>query len=371
MKKLLRQYRIIQACGLRGVVLCLLIAIALAAGCSACSQPRSPLQAAQPDTEHGLTAHFIDVGQGDSILLESEGEYALIDAGEFECGQRVLTYLAAVGAESLRYVIATHPHSDHIGGMRTVIDETKTENFITVKTDSDNYGWNKLLEDVEMLEINYIDARAGDTYDLGSSTFTIMGPLSDDYEDYNGYSIVIKATCGDISYLLTGDSNIANEKEMLEAGEDLSADVLKCGHHGSSDSTCTRFLQVVNPAFAVISCAKDNEYGHPHRETLERLELLGCRYYCTADSGSVVASTDGKALTIRYVDSEAEPSGYIAGEPKNADSQLVFVGNQKSMLFHDPVCEGAKSMKEENKVEFKTYEEAVAAGYKPCASCDP
>ena len=348
----------------------LLLAFIIAAILASCSLV-SPKEAARAETDGDMTAHFIDVGQGDSILLESKGEYVLIDAGEFDCGETVLGYLKDIGAGSLKYVIATHPHSDHAGGIRTVISAVKTENFITVETDSDAFIWTKLLKTVDKLGINYIDAKVGDTYSFGSSAFTVMGPVSDSYEDYNGYSVVVKAVCGDISMLLTGDAETLSEKEMLDAGEDLSADLLKCGHHGSSDATCTRFLQAVDPAFTVITCGKDNEYGHPHKATKEKLGLLGCPYYTTAEYGTITASTDGRSLSLKSADGGMSTEEYTAGEPKNADSRLCFIGNKKSLLFHEPTCDSVKSMKPENKIEIYAYEQALSDGYEPCPSCDP
>lgn len=348
----------------------LLLAVIAAAILASCAVV-SPKEAARAETGGEMTAHFIDVGQGDSILLESDGEYVLIDAGEFDCGETVLSYIKDLGAESLKYVIATHPHSDHAGGIRTVISAVKTENFITSETDSDSFAWIKLLKAVDKLGVNYIDAEVGDAYSFGCSKFTVMGPVSDSYEGYNGFSVVVKAECGDISMLLTGDAEILNEKEMLDAGEDMTADLLKCGHHGSSDATCTRFLQAVDPAFAVITCGKDNEYGHPHKATKEKLELLGCPYYTTAEYGTITASTDGKSLRLKSADGAMKSDEYTDGEPKNTDSRLCFIGNKYSLYFHEPTCESARSITPENKIEIETYELAVSGGYKPCQSCDP
>ncbi len=348
----------------------MLIAVIIAVILASCALV-SPKEAARAKINGEMTAHFIDVGQGDSILLESKGEYVLIDAGEFDYGDTVLSYIKDLGAKSVKYVIATHPHLDHAGGLRTVINNIRTENFITTETDSDTSTWTKLLKAVDELNINYIDAKVGDTYSFGSSEFTIMGPVSDSYEGYNGYSVVVKAVCGDISMLLTGDAEILNEKEMLDAGEDLSADLLKCGHHGSSNATCTRFLQAVDPAFAVITCGKSNEYGHPHKQTKEKLELLGCPYYTTADCGTITASTDGKSLSLSSSDGRMRSDVYKAGEPKNTDSRLSFIGNKSSLYFHDPTCDTAKSISPENKIEIDTYEQALKSGYKPCQACNP
>ena len=352
-------------------LLCVILAAVTALTAVSCAGRHSSGNGKSHTAVRDLTVHFIDVEQGDSTLLESGGEFVLIDSGELEYSQRVLDCIGSLGAEKLKYVIVTHPHYDHYGGMSDIISDIKTENFITVETDCDTASWTKLLKTVDRLDINYIDAEVGNTYSCGSSTFTVMSPISSSYEGgYNEYSIAVKAVCGDISFMLTGDAERLNEFEMLDNGADVSADVLKCGHHGSSSSTSTRFLQAVDPVFAVISCAADNDYGHPNREVTERLALLGCKYFTTAQQGTIVARTDGHTLKIAPKN-ELNPSTYTAGSVKNPDSQLYYIGNKNSMYFHDPTCEGTKTMKSKNKTILNTREQAIAEGYSPCTRCEP
>ncbi len=340
----------------------LILIFMLLSGC----MPPTPKEVYLSENADGLTVHFIDVGQGDSTLLESNGEFVLVDAGERDYGETVLDYIRSRGAERLKYLIATHPHSDHYGGIRNVVDSIETENFITVETDCTTISWTKTLARIDALGINYIDAVPGDTYDFGNAHFTILAPLSGGYEGYNDYSVVIKAAQGDISFLLTGDAERTSEDEMLEAGYDLSADVLKCGHHGSSDATSTRFLKAVNPEYAVVSCGKANEYGHPHRETRARLSLLNCVLRRTDTEGTLVACTDGHQLYFR-----GDEKAYIAGEKHTTPDALAYIGNRNSLIFHDPTCEGGQSMKEKNKVILATREDAIAQGFTPCPHCNP
>ena len=251
-------------------LICVILALTLILLSSSCS---AFLQAVELNESNGrLTIHFIDVGQGDSILLESDDEFVLIDAGDRDYGKEVLSYIESLGADELKYMIATHPHSDHIGGLRTVLDGIDAENFIFSDNDCETYTWLKLMKAVQKQKIKSIEAEAGKTYSFGSASFTILAPLKEYYEDYNNDSIVTKVTCGSVSFLLTGDAERESEYDMLDAGEDLSADVLKCGHHGSSSSTSDRLLKAVNPSFAVVSCGKDNEYGHPHSEIVRKLK---------------------------------------------------------------------------------------------------
>jgi len=346
--------------------LCLLLALALTA--TACT----PKQYEINQEDASLAVHFIDVGQGDSILLESRGEYVLIDAGEKEYGAEVVNYLKHQGAKHLKYVIATHPHSDHIGGMTKVINSIDTENFITAETDQSTRTWLNVLEAVDRKNVNYIDAEAGATYSFGEAQFTILAPLSDSYSGYNDYSVVTKVTCGKVSFLMAGDAEKQSEKEMLAAGEDLKADVLKCGHHGSSSSSTAAFLKAVRPACAVISCGKDNDYGHPHRETLKKLNLLGCTVYRTDELGTIVASTDGE--TITFSSGDGELSAMTAGESEAQEypsAESAYIGNRNSYVFHRPSCAGVATMSEKNKVAFSSRDDAIAQGYTPCSKCEP
>ena len=316
--------------------------------------------------EPKLSVHFIDVGQGDSILLESRGEFVLIDAGEKEYGAAVTRYIEDQHASSLKYVIATHPHSDHIGGMAAVINGIDTQNFITVETDQSTRTWLNVLDAVDLHNVNYIDAEVGATYSFGEAKFTILAPLSDDYTGYNNYSVVTKVECGDVSFLLTGDAEKQSEKEMIASGADLSADVLKLGHHGSSTSSTAAFLKAVNPDYAVISCGVNNDYGHPHKETMKKLELLGCPVYRTDEMGTVVCYTDGTTLHF-----ETDKGGAAAPTVGTQAAETAYIGNKNSHVFHRCDCSGVKTMSEKNKVAFENREDAIEQGYTPCGVCEP
>lgn len=350
-------------------LLCLLLTLIILISVSGCDL-FSPKEMEIADENVKLRVHFIDVGQGDCILLESDGEFVLIDAGEKDSGSTVLKYIKSRSADSLKYVIATHPHSDHVGGLTKVINGIDTENFITVETDQKTSTWMNVLKAVDQNDVNYIDAVVGDTYAFGEASFTILAPLSNKYDGYNNYSVVTMAQCGEIRFLLTGDAEKESEKEMLDAGEDLRADVLKCGHHGSSTSSSAAFLKAVKPAYAIISCGKNNDYGHPHKETLKKLKLMDCTYLRTDKLGTIVASTDGKYLSFSTEKGKTEIATYSAGEA-SSETEVEYIGNKSSHIFHYPNCSGVKNMSEKNKVEFTSREDAVEAGYFPCSACKP
>ena len=198
----------------------LLLILTLAVLTAACELP-SPAEAEAAVPPGSLRVHFIDVGQGDSTLLESDGEFVLVDAGEDLNADTLVTYLISHGVRRLKYAVVTHPHSDHYGGMAAVLDSIPAERFITVETDCSAGAWMRLLHLVDDSDIPFSDAFPGDTYSFGSASFTILAPLSDDYEGYNDYSAVMRVTCGDIRFMLTGDAEKESEYEMLDAGEDV------------------------------------------------------------------------------------------------------------------------------------------------------
>lgn len=319
-----------------------------------------------------LLVHYIDVGQGDSILLESEGEFVLIDAGEVEYGSAVCRYLRSRDVDTLDYVIATHPHSDHCGGLAEVIDTFSCTNFITTETDQQTKTWLNVLYAVRDCRANYIDAIVGDTYSFGEASFEIMGPYGKYYDDYNDYSVVVKATCGDTSFLLTGDAEARVEREMIQNGADLRADVLKVGHHGSYTSSCSEFLDAVDPQYAVITCGKNNEYGHPHKETMESLSERNIPVFRTDELGTIIASSDTQTIKFYYPEAEIYGEAITTeNETETDNNTAIYFGNKNSKKYHKSSCDGAKNMKEKNKVYFESEQEALDNGYTPCQNCNP
>lgn len=314
-----------------------------------------------------LTVHFIDVGQGDSILLESYGSYVLIDAGESEKSNIVCNYIRALGTDTIDYVIATHPHSDHVGGLSDVIYSFECKNFITAETDQKTKTWLDVLSAVDKTDSNYIDAKVSSTYTFGEAKFEILGPQSDSYDDYNNYSVIVKATCGDTSFLFTGDAETLSEREMLKSSVDLSADVLKVGHHGSTTSSSDEFLDAVNPTYAVISCGKNNDYGHPHKEILKALSKRDIVTYRTDELSTIVAFSDKNDITFSYVNSDV-----VIYNPHDKNStENVFIGNKNSHKVHRSYCESVRDMNKKNQVVFHSMDEAMKEGYSPCNNCNP
>lgn len=268
----------------------------------ASSEPEPPVQG---ETENSnFQVHYIDVGQGDCSLVVCDGQTLLIDAGENGHETEVINYLRLLGIDKLDYIIATHPHSDHIGGLPEVIEEFGMDNIImprlTKEQTPTTKTYTRMLEEIKASGAKVISAKVGSTYTLGEASFEILGPVSDSAEDLNSMSVVAKVTHGENSFLFTGDAESDEEREIIGAGVDLDADVLKMGHHGSNTSSCKEFLVEVTPEICVIMCGEDNDYGHPHKEPLERLKKYTNEIYRTDLCGDIVISSDGKNFDINY-----------------------------------------------------------------------
>lgn len=314
-----------------------------------------------------LTVHFIDVGQGDCTLLKSGDDAVLIDAGESEYGDTVCQYIKNLDIKSLDYVIATHPHSDHCGGLTQVLNTFTCDNFITIETDQQTSVWLDVLNAVDQNNVNYIDRQVGATYTFGQSSFEILGPYDDTYDNYNNYSVIVKATCGKNSFLFTGDAEEPVEKELINNNADLRADVLKVSHHGSSTSSCKQFLSYVNPSYAIISCGANNDYGHPHIETTTALDSRGVITYRTDILGHIVAATDGENINFYYQKTDETINTAVT----HSSDELSYVGNKNSKKFHLSICDSIAQMNEDNKIYFDNRDQAVNDGYTPCKSCNP
>lgn len=242
------------------------------------------------------TVHFIDVGQGDSEFIElPDGKTILIDASTRSAGEGVVSYIEDLGYNAIDVVIATHPHEDHIGGLPDVIDAFDIGQMYMSNGVTATKIFETLLDEISQKNIPTEVPTAGATLMSGTGySLTCVGPMGSEYDNLNDYSLVARLDVGDSSFLFTGDCEAECEQEMIDAGMDLDVDVLKVGHHGSSTSSSEAFLDAVSPEVAVISCGADNEYGHPHSETLEKLDSLGCTVLRTDLNGDITVSTDGQ-----------------------------------------------------------------------------
>lgn len=249
-----------------------------------------------------LSVHFIDVGQGDSILVSSNGANMLIDCGESEKTDHVIRYLRESGVKRLDYVVATHPHSDHMGGMYKIIDEFDIgEVIIPHLADKDiptTRFFEKFLDSCENKRCRMTEAEEGRVLALGEASAEIISPNSEEYGNLNNYSVGIFLTHGQNSFVMTGDAESPAEAEMLASGRIRHASVYKAGHHGSSTSSSKKFLSAVSPDYVVISCGAGNSYGHPNESAIKRITEYTDKIYRTDLCGSIVFESDGTELTI-------------------------------------------------------------------------
>ncbi len=245
-----------------------------------------------------LTVHFIDVGQADSILVQTpEGKNMLIDAGSNKTGRDVVSYLKNTGIEYLDVVIGTHPHEDHIGGLDIVIDTFDIGKIYMPRVSHNTETFKDVIISIKNKGLKISPAYTGTKIDLDPKLdVSVLAPVSEEYQELNNYSVVVKLKYENTSFLFTGDAEYISEKEMLERKLELKANVLKIGHHGSKTSTSPEFLEAVKPDYAVISVGKDNDYGHPSGEVLKMLEENGIEVLRTDLSGTIIIKSDGKSL---------------------------------------------------------------------------
>lgn len=318
---------------------------------------------AKPPLFNGLIVHIIDVGQGHSTLVESKNEFMLIDTGEKEYADTVCAYLDAHNVTTLKYVVATHPHSDHMGGMSEIIRKYNVKEFILPDVQNNSVVFEKMLEALNAKNTPVTFPEVGKTYELGISKFTILSPSSKSYSDLNAYSVGMRFEYLNSSFLIDGDATTTTEAEMLETGLNLKSDVMLVPHHGSESSSAATFIKAVSPKAAIISVGAGNSYNHPDQKIVDRYTSLGVKLYRTDKLGTIVVSFDGESYNI---ESEKTPSASTDDQPS---TEAMYIGNSNSLKFHRPDCKNLPSKK--NQVTFSTREDAVAAGYEPCGACNP
>lgn len=318
-----------------------------------------------------LQVHYIDVGQGDATLIICAGEAMLIDAGDNSKGTTVQLYLQKLGVTDLKYMIATHPDADHIGGMDVIITKFDCGTIIMSDVSSDTASYRDVTDAMDYRRYKNTLPIVGDTYTLGDASFTIIAP-NRSYSDTDNGSIGILLAHGDNRFLFVGDAGAEAEEDILKNGIDIAADVLKVGHHGSSTSTGSAFLEAVSPTYAVISCGKDNSYGHPHEKTLNSLKSAGIELFRTDEQGSIIAVSDGKNLSWNTNPSDSWKSGAVEESSDAVTSSTAYVLNTNTHKFHYPDCSSVSTMKDENRQDSTmTREEIIAMGYEPCKRCNP
>lgn len=335
------------------------------------------------ETEGDLTVTFLDVGQGNAVLVESEGEYMLIDGGDREYSSFVVSYLKNAGVTELSYVISSHYDADHLNGVVGALNAFPCETVLAADYVTDTRVYDSFCEAVAEQGISLVYPSVGEVYEFGDAEFTVVCPDSYDYADVNDDSVGIRLVHGDNSFLICGDAGKASEEAMLESGVLLDSDVYLASHHGSDGSSSAEFLEAVSPEMVVISVGEDNSYGHPSERVLADVAAAGAEIYRTDLQGTVTVTSDGKELFWNTEPAAESGQSGNAGETASGraeetdaslegDGQETYILNQNTKKFHLPSCVSAEDISSENRAEFRgSREELTEAGYEPCQRCKP
>lgn len=335
----------------------------------------------------------LDVGQGSSTLVESDGEYMLIDGGDSDKSSYLVSYSKKKEITNFKYVIATHYDADHLNGVVGALNVFDVENVICPEYTTTTRVYNSFISIMDNKKINRIQPIVGETYSLGRGEFTIIAPNSTGYSNVNDYSVGIRFKYNNKSFLVAGDATNISEEEIVNNSIDINSDVYIVNHHGSSGSSSSEFLNKIDPEYAVISAGKGNAYGHPAYKTLEKLNKIGAKIYRTDIEGEIEFSFTEKEIQFNKDSYNKLESGEKINKDSyenNQDNKLIssnegdnrsienessnksdnYVLNKNTKKIHKDDCKSVKQMSDNNKVYFDgTIDEAEAQGYSKCQNC--
>ncbi|MBQ9083522.1 MAG: MBL fold metallo-hydrolase [Clostridia bacterium] len=332
----------------------------------------------------GLEVHFIDVGQADAALVMCEGKAMLIDGGNVADSNVIYAYLKKHGVAHLDYIVCTHAHEDHVGGLSGALNFATVGKAFAPVTAYDSDAFRNFVKNLTRRGASITVPSVGQTFALGNAKITVVGPVRASDEP-NNTSIVLRMVYGETSFLFTGDAEREEENDILDSGAALKSTVLKVGHHGSETSTSYRFLREVLPDYAVISVGKSNSYGHPTDAVLSRLRDADVKVYRTDLQGDVICNSNGKTVSFtvnRNANADTLTPGstttskpVLSSEPSSTVSTAgnrTYVLNTNTKKFHVPSCRHVSTIKPKNYAEFTgTRAQVIAKGYSPCGTCKP
>lgn len=332
-----------------------------------------------------MTVHFLDVGQGLSIFVQSRDETLIYDGGDRDKSSFVVAYLQEQGVTEIDYLINSHYDSDHLAGLIGCLNAFEVDHVICSDYVDDTKPYQSFVDTVQKQGLTMEHPAAGDEISFGTGKFIVLAPETIDENDSNGNSVAIKLINGDTSFIFTGDAESNSEAAMCQSGIDLDCDVLVPSHHGSATGTSWEFLQQTVPEYAVISCGKDNQYGHPHKDTMDKLEAMEIQVFRTDLQGTIVVSSDGQKLTWDrepcndyspgnktdigtepQKEKEAKAQNTVQKESRQPEQgEMVWLSATGSKYHNKPNC---GNMNPDNAWQV-TREDAVSQGYEACKKC--
>lgn len=340
-----------------------------------------------------LEMHVLDVGQGQSVILVCDDHYMIVDGGGKGVSSFVVSYLKQLGAETIDLVAISHYEEDHMSGIIGVLSAFACDRLLLPSYAGSGELYQSLAVEAISNGCTILHPDVGFECILGETSVRVIGPQRTDHSSDNDLSLCFSVSFGDKAFLICGDAQQESELDMVSSGEDLNSDVYVVNHHGSNTSSMDVFLDAVSPRYAIISCGKDNGYGHPSMETLQRLQNHGISMFRTDQQGTVIAYTDGSdiwfnmeptdnwapgngIITVTISDNEASESNATTRLPTGDDigegTEYTYVCNTNTKKFHDPGCDSVAQMKENNRLYTNlSREELLAEGYEPCGNCRP
>lgn len=341
---------------------------------ASCVIPSESL-AAEPISENSTFAvHYIDVGQADASLVLCDGKVMLIDGGNADDSSLIYSYLKKLNITFLDYIVATHPHEDHVGGLSGALHYATAGQVLSPVLTYSGTSFDAFLKVINAQGIPLTVPAPEDTFTLGSAQIEVLGPTGA-AADVNNQSIVLRVTYGETSFLFMGDAEREAEQCLLNAGYDLSSTVLKVGHHGAADATGYPFLWEVRPEYAVISVGVDNDYGHPSDAVLSKLRDAEAEVLRTDLHGDIIMLSNGESISIlagkgaNTLVPEDTSYSSVCDDILPADFGILIL-NTNSKKYHQPDCRSVDKIRTGNRQEYTgTIDVLLDAGFSPCGNC--